>query len=92
MADIDLKALSILQEPLWWEPLLNAGMIFAALFQVVCIGFAVFGPDSPSVGREKSEKRKLSTGHQRGGKVSPSTLADALPVRRRSKHDNKKRR
>ena len=52
MAEMDLKELGILQEKLWWEPLLNVGMIFAALFQVFCIGFAIFGPDSPE---KKSE-------------------------------------
>jgi hypothetical protein len=51
MADIDLKELGILQEPQWWEPFLNIGMIIAAFFQAVCIGFAVFGPDSSDSGK-----------------------------------------
>lgn len=49
MAEIDLKSLGIDKDPRWWETVLQAGMVFAAVFQAVCIGFAMFGSSETTV-------------------------------------------
>ena len=43
---IDLKELGISTDTTWWDFALQAGMFIAAIFQVACLAFAVYGPES----------------------------------------------
>ncbi|XP_055351311.1 uncharacterized protein LOC129597691 [Paramacrobiotus metropolitanus] len=47
-AQVDLESLGINTEPEWWETVLKYGMIFAAIFQIACIAYAVFGREKDS--------------------------------------------
>ncbi|GAU95631.1 hypothetical protein RvY_07218 [Ramazzottius varieornatus] len=91
---IDLKELGITTDATWWDYALQAGMVIAAIAQVLCLFFAIFGPSSSSRSAKEGQGPLSKGSPLREGSTSSVDNANtggSSQTRRRIKQDKKRK-